>query len=52
MSMIETTELKGAALPPQPPIQRFFGSAVVSVLIYFAIIGVIIWGSFIGLNST
>ena len=51
MSMIETTELKGAALPPQPPIQRFFGSAVVSVLIYFAIIGVIIWGSFTGAQN-
>ena len=51
MSMAETTELKGVALPPQPPIQRFFGSAVVSVLIYFAIIGVIIWGSFTGAQN-
>ena len=45
MSGAQTAEIKGAPLPPAPPIQRFFGSVPVSVAIYFAVVGFIVWGS-------
>ena len=51
MSLAESPTLKGAALPRPPAVQRFFGSTVVSVLIYFAVVGVIVWGSFTGAQN-
>ena len=51
MSLSQTAVLKGVALPPQPPIQRFFSSTMVSVAIYFIIVGAIVWGSFTGAQN-
>lgn len=51
MSGVDTASLKGAALPPAPPLQRFFGSAPVSVAIYLGVVGLIVWGSFTGAQN-
>lgn len=51
MSLTETANLKGQPLPQPSAIQRFFGSALVSVAIYVIVIGVIAWGSFSGAQN-
>ncbi len=51
MSVTQTPTLKGQALPQRPAIQRFWGSAPVSVVIYFVVIGVIAWGSYTGAQN-
>ena len=51
MSTVDQLGLKGAALPLQSPIQRFFGSTPVSFAIYLIIIGVICWGSYTGAQN-
>ena len=45
------TGLKGHALPQPPAIQRFFGSITVSVAIYAAVMGLIIYGSYAGAQN-
>jgi polar amino acid transport system permease protein len=45
------TGLKGQALPQPPAIQRFFGSIPVSVAIYAAVMGLIIYGSYAGAQN-
>jgi polar amino acid transport system permease protein len=39
---------KGLPLPRPPAVQRFFGSVPVSVAIYLAVMGLIVYGSFAG----
>lgn len=51
MSMADTSQLKGQALPEPPAIQRFFGSTAVSVAIYVAVIALICWGSYTGAQN-
>ncbi|MCV6591328.1 MAG: amino acid ABC transporter permease [Silicimonas sp.] len=51
MSVTDTSLFKGAPLPKPPPVQRFFGSTLVSVALYLGIIGVIVWGSFTGAQN-
>lgn len=51
MSLADSSTLKGQPLPKPPPIQQFFGSTIVSVAIYFIVIGVIVWGSFTGAQN-
>jgi len=51
MSLAESPSLKGHPLPKPPPIQQFFGSTIVSVAIYFLVIGAIVWGSFTGAQN-
>ncbi|MGR3638085.1 amino acid ABC transporter permease [Alterinioella nitratireducens] len=47
----DTHQPRGAALPQPPAIQRFFGSTIVSVLIYAAVMAAIIYGSFTGAQN-
>ena len=51
MSIADSHDLKGQALPKPPPIQRFFGSTIMSVAIYVLVIGAIAWGSFTGAQN-
>ena len=51
MSLAEHHGLKGQPLPQPPPLQRFFGSTMVSVAIYVIVIGLIVWGSFTGAQN-
>ena len=51
MSAPHLQGLKGQALPRPPAIQRFFDSVIVSVLIYAAVIGLIIYGSYAGAQN-
>ena len=51
MSFADDPVLKGQALPRPPAMQRFFGSTAVSVIIYFIVVGVIVWGSFTGAQN-
>ena len=51
MSLTDTHGLKGQALPKAPPVQRFFQSTLVSVVIYLGVIGLIAWGSFTGAQN-
>lgn len=47
----DTHQPRGAALRQPPAIQRFFGSTIVSVLIYAAVMAAIIYGSFTGAQN-
>ena len=51
MSVVDSHALKGQPLPKAPPIQQFFGSTFVSVIIYVLVIGAIIWGSYTGAQN-
>lgn len=51
MSVVDSHALKGKPLPKAPPIQQFFGSTFVSVIIYVLVIGAIIWGSYTGAQN-
>ena len=51
MSLADDPVLKGQALPRPPAMQRFFGSTAVSIIIYFIVVGVIVWGSFTGAQN-
>ena len=51
MSVVDSHALKGQPLPKAPPIQQFFGSTFVSVIIYALVIGAIIWGCYTGAQN-
>ncbi len=51
MSALDMEHPRYKALPKQPSIQRFFGSAPVSVAIYLIVIGMIVYGSFAGARN-
>lgn len=51
MSVVDSHALKGQPLPKAPPIQQFFGSTFVSVIIYVLVIGAIVWGSYTGAQN-
>ena len=51
MSVVDSHALKGEPLPKAPPIQQFFGSTFVSIIIYVLVIGAIIWGSYTGAQN-
>ncbi len=51
MSALDMEHPRYKALPKQPLIQRFFGSAPVSVAIYLIVIGMIVYGSFAGARN-
>ncbi len=51
MSLAEDHAPKGLALRRPPPVQRFFGSVWVSIAIYVAVVGLIIYGSFTGAQN-
>ncbi|WP_044007121.1 amino acid ABC transporter permease [Jannaschia sp. CCS1] len=51
MSAIDYSVLKGAPLPQQSAVQRIFGSAAMSVLIYAGVMAAIIYGSYTGAQN-
>ncbi len=51
MSATDLPMIKGAPLPQQSPVQKFFGSTFISVVIYLLVIGVICWGSYTGAQN-
>lgn len=51
MALPDLSKLAGEPLPPQPPIQRFFSSTIVSVAIYALVMALIIYGSFAGAQN-
>ena len=51
MTISAMNSVKGQPLPSPPAIQRFFGSTVVSVLIYIIVMGLIVYGSFAGAQN-
>ncbi|WP_127557143.1 amino acid ABC transporter permease [Nioella ostreopsis] len=51
MSAPDLSGLRGQPLPQRPAFQRFLSSTGVSVAIYFAVMGLIIYGSFTGAQN-
>ena len=51
MAAPDLTGLKGQPLPQPSAVQRFFGSVGVSVALYVAIVGVIVYGSYTGAQN-
>lgn len=51
MAVIDYSALRGAPLPQKSVVQRVFGSVAMSVAIYMAVMGAIVYGSYVGAQN-